>query len=351
MSQNPPLPRTAFVLPEIPVPSHRGTLPAEPDLSTPARVLVVDDLPENIRLLRSLLEPLGYEILSAGNGREALERVAAQPPDLILLDVVMPEMDGLSVCTRLKSDSRTRLIPVVMITALHGEREKLRAIESGADDFLNKPFSKSELLARVKALVRLKRYTDELELVETALFSLALVVESRDPHTGDHCERLTRRALHLGERLLLPEKDLQALRRGGYLHDIGKVAVPDAILLKPARLTEEEWAVMKRHTLIGEQICKPLRSMATVLPIIRSHHERWNGTGYPDGLAGEAIPLLARIFQIVDIYDALRAARPYKGALTPAATLEQMQRETERGWIDAHLFDLFRQAHSDLGES
>lgn len=348
MSQNPPLDRTAPLLPEVPDAFRLGTLPAEPDFSTPARILVVDDLPENIQLLGSLLEPLGYEILSAGNGREALERVAAHPPDLVLLDVVMPEMDGLAVCKQLKSDPRTRLIPIVMITALHGEREKLRAIESGADDFLNKPFSQAELLARVKALLRLKRYTDELELVETALFSLALVVESRDPHTGDHCERLSRMTVRFGQRLLLREEDLRALRRGGYLHDIGKVAIPDAILLKPARLTEEEWAVMRRHTLIGEEVCKPLRSLASVLPIIRSHHERWNGTGYPDGLAGEAIPLLARIFQIADIYDALCATRPYKGALTPAAALELMQREIERGWIDPHLFDIFRHAHSEL---
>lgn len=312
------------------------------------RILIVDDLPENCRLLETLLEPLGCEILTAGSGREALERIEAQPPDLILLDVVMPGMNGLAVLRRLKGDVHTRLIPVVMITALQGEQEKLRAIECGADDFLNKPFSKAELLARTKALLRLKRYTDELEVVENTLLSLGLAVESRDPFTQGHCQRLARSGQALGECLNLPEESLRALRLGGYLHDIGKVAIPDAILLKAGRLTEEEFKVMRRHTLIGEGICRPLRSLAAVLPIIRSHHERWDGSGYPDGLKGEEIPLLARVLQAVDIYDALRTQRPYKPALNPAEALRQMQQEAQAGLLDLRLLEMFVRVHDQI---
>ncbi len=312
------------------------------------RILLVDDMPENLRLLHDLLEPLECEITTATNGRDALAQVEAAAPDLILLDVVMPQMNGLAVCGQLKANPATRFIPIVMITGLHGEQEKIRAIEAGADDFLNKPFSRAELLARAKALLRLKRYTDELEYCESALLALGRAVESRDPHTGDHCDRLARMGVRLGEEVALPADSLQALRRGGYLHDIGKVAIPDNVLLKPAKLTEEEWALMRRHTTIGEDICRPLRSFAPVLPIIRSHHERFNGTGYPDGLKGEGIPLLARVMQMVDVYDALRTARPYKQAFTAEAALEQMRREAGQGWLDPALFELFVHTHEGI---
>ncbi len=312
------------------------------------RVLVVDDLDANRRLLVALLEPLGCEILTAGDGREALEQAELHSPDLILLDVMMPEVDGLEVCARLKSDPRTRLIPIVVITALHGEQEKLRAIEAGADDFLNKPFSKVELLARVRALLRLKRFTDELEFAETVLITLGLAVESRDPHTKGHCQRLARISVELGRRLALEEAGLEALRRGGYLHDIGKIAIPDSVLLKNGPLSVEERQVMCQHAAIGEQICWPLRSFDAVLPIIRSHHEHWDGSGYPDGLRGEAIPLLARILQLADVYDALRSHRPYKPPLIAAAALELMQREAERGWYDPRLVSFFFRVHDEV---
>ncbi|HXE74062.1 MAG TPA: HD domain-containing phosphohydrolase [Candidatus Xenobia bacterium] len=331
----------------------RITAAVEPSLAggagrARARVLVVDDLEANRRLLTSLLEPLGYEIFTAADGREALEQTEQHPPDVILLDVMMPEMDGLEVCARLKSDPRTRLIPIVVITALHGEPEKVRAIEAGADDFLNKPFSKAELLARVRALLRLKRFTDELEFAETVLISLGLAVESRDPHTEGHCQRLARISVELGRRLALDEPALVALRRGGYLHDIGKIATPDAVLLKNGPLTDEERRVMRRHTEIGEQICRPLRSFEAVLPIIRSHHEHWDGSGYPDGLSGEEIPLLARLLQLADVYDALRSHRPYKPPQLASAALEQMQREAARGWYDPRLLEFFFRVHDDV---
>lgn len=326
------------------------TAPAAAPSGAGARILIVDDSAENVRLLLELLEPLGAELLTAFNGREALEQVAARPPDLILLDIVMPEMSGHAVCEQLKADPHTRLIPVVILTGLHGEQEKLRAIEAGADDFLNKPFSRAELLARARALLKLKRYTDDLEHAEATLLTLAAAVESRDPHTGDHCERLARMGVRLGEQLRFPQESLQALRCGGFLHDIGKVAIPDAILLKPARLTEEEWIVMRRHPLIGEEICRQLRSLAAVLPVIRHHHERFDASGYPDGLRGEAIPLLARILQLVDIYDALRTARPYKPAFTAGDACQQLRREAAQGWLDATLLEVFFAHHDAIVE-
>jgi len=345
----PPAPRLAsFEAGDTPAVSSAS--PAAAPSAPGARILIVDDSPDNVRLLLAQLEPLGVDLLTASNGREALQQVSASPPDLILLDIVMPEMNGLTVCEQLKSDPRTRLIPIVILTGLHGEQEKLRAIEAGADDFLNKPFSRAELLARARALLRLKRYTDDLEHAESTLLTLASAVESRDPNTGDHCGRLARMAVRLGEQLRLPEDSLCALRRGGFLHDIGKVAIPDAILLKPARLTEEEWAVMRRHPLIGEDICCLLRSLAAVLPIIRSHHERFDGSGYPDGLRGQAIPLLARILQLVDIYDALRTVRPYKAAMAPGDACQQMRREAEQGWLDPTLLETFLAQHDSIVE-
>ncbi len=332
----------------LPTPVAIESLTTGVAASARPRVLVVDDLDANRRLLTALLEPLGCEIFAATDGREALEQAELHPPDLILLDVMMPEIDGLEVCARLKADPRTRLIPIVVITALHGEAEKLRAIEAGADDFLNKPFSKAELLARVRALLRLKRFTDELEFAETVLCSLGLAVEARDPHTEGHCQRLARISVELGRRLALDEPALEALRRGGYLHDIGKIAIPDAVLLKGGPFTDEERQVMRQHAVIGEQICRPLRSFDAVLPIIRSHHEHWDGTGYPDGLRGEAIPLLARILQLADVYDALRSHRPYKPPLLPAATLEQMRREAERGWYEPRLLEFFFRVHDEV---
>jgi len=343
----PPAPRP--VLPEAGRPSAEPLAQPVAAPSLPrSRILVVDDSPENVRLLLELLRPLGAELLTASNGREALAKVAAAPPDLILLDIQMPEMSGHTVCQQLKADPRTRLIPIVILTGLYGEQEKLRAIEAGADDFLNKPFSRAELLARARALLRLKHYTDDLEDAETTLLALASAVESRDPRTGDHCERLARMAVRLGEALALPHDSLRALRRGGYLHDIGKVAIPDAILLKPAKLTDDEWVEMRRHPVIGEGICRRLRSLASVLPIVRHHHERFDGSGYPDRLRGEAIPLLARILQLVDIYDALRTVRPYKAGLTSGDACQQLRREAGQGWLDPRLLEAFLGHHDSI---
>jgi putative two-component system response regulator len=305
------------------------------------RILVVDDDALHRQFLKDHLTDEGYMVSTAADGQEALDKVAADAPDLILLDVMMPTVDGYEVCRRLKSDERTILIPIVMITALKATNERIKGIEAGADDFLSKPFNRLELLTRVRSLLRLKRHTDELESAETVLFTLALSVEAKDPYTTGHCERLATYSVALGKRLGLPPDHLKALRRGGILHDLGKIAIPDHILLKPGALNESERAMMRKHPVVGERICSPLKSLHLVLPIIRHHHERWNGTGYPDGLAGEAIPLTARILQVVDVYDAFTTERPYKPAYSREQAFAIMREETAKGWWDPRIVEAF----------
>jgi putative two-component system response regulator len=204
-----------------------------------------------------------------------------------------------------------------------------------------KPLRPELVRARVRSMLRNKALTDSLEQAETILFALAQSVEHRDPSTGMHCERLAAYSLALGQTLGLSKGDQQALYRGGYLHDIGKIAIPDSILFKQGALTDEEWEVMRSHPTRGEEICRPMQSLAPVLPIIRNHHERWDGSGFPDGLAGEDIPLLARILQVTDIYDALTTERPYKPALSPTDAFAVMEDEVRRGWRDPELVPLF----------
>jgi putative two-component system response regulator len=315
-----------------------------PDISVqrrPARILVVDDNQDNTFLMRELLGTQGYEVLLASNAHEADESMRSDPPDLVLLDVIMPGKSGYELCREWKSDPETRLIPVIMITGLSDREDKIRGIEVGADDFLNKPIFPEELFARVHSLIRLKEFTDELDNAEAVLCTLGRSVESRDPYTEGHCERLANYASQLGIHLGLGLDEQVALKRGGFLHDLGKVAIPDAILKKHGTLTNEEWSLMRQHPEIGENICRPLRSLRLVLPIIRHHHEHWDGTGYPDGLAGMDIPLLARVLQVVDVYDALRTERPYKPSLAHEDAYRAMMHEADSGLWDLELVEEF----------
>ena len=314
----------------------------------PPKVLVVDDHTASRMTAVALLAMEGYTVVEADSGFVAVELVKRQQPDLILLDVMMPGMDGFEVCQLLKQDENTRLIPVIFITALNDRRSRIRGIEVGADDFLTKPFDRVELVARVKSLVRQKRLNEDLDHAEQVLFSIARAIESRDPNTGDHCERLVDLGQAFGEYLNLSRCQIRDLRWGGYLHDIGKVGIPDTVLLKQGKLTPEDWVIMKQHVLIGEKICQPLRSMQGVIPIIRHHHERWDGSGYPDGLKGNEIPYLAQIFQIIDIYDALTSERPYKKAFSAEEALCVMLDETEAGWRNPQLVNQFAEFVLDL---
>ncbi|HXZ40802.1 MAG TPA: HD domain-containing phosphohydrolase [Terriglobales bacterium] len=301
------------------------------------RILVVDDNPDTMVLMRELLETRGYDVVTVRDAAEAEVEVRRQAPDLILSDVVMPGKSGYELCHQLKEDPATRLIPFVLITGLSDREDKLRGIEAGADDFLNKPIFSEELFARVKSLLKLKEFTDELETADSVLCALGRSVESHDPYTVGHCERLAENATNLGRHLRLDEDSLVALWRGGYLHDLGKIAVPDEILKKGTNLTPEEWAIMKQHPITGENICRPLKSLRLVLPIIRSHHEHSDGSGYPDGLLKKDIPLLSRILQVVDVYDALRTARPYKPALRHDQAALTMREEARAGLWDEEL--------------
>jgi len=309
--------------------SHRGI------------ILIVDDNEADRELVSALLSAEGYQVVCAADGRQAVARLESESIDLALLDVVMPRPTGFEVCQAIKSKPETRLIPVVLLTSLNTEADRIHGLLCSADDFLSKPVNKQELLARVHSLVRLKQFTDELDNAETVLFSLALTIEAKDPYTEGHCDRLSKYSVALGEKLGLPEDLRVALRRGGLIHDIGKLAVPEGILLKPGPLTPKERKIMEQHTVIGERICTPLRSFRNVLPIIRHHHEKWDGSGYPDGLKGEQIPLTARILQTTDIYDALTTDRPYRKALPSGEAFAIMRAEVKRGWWDASILNEF----------
>jgi putative two-component system response regulator len=315
------------------------------------KILLVDDESASRAALETLLRREGFEVHDASNGAAALAECVSFRPDLVLLDVLMPGMSGFEVCKRIKAAPETRLTPVVLITGLSATEDRIKGINAGADDFLSKPIDFNELLARTRSLIKLKQYTDELENAESVLFSLALSIEARDPYTRGHCDRLSEMSASLGEKLGIPEEDVKALRRAGIVHDVGKVAVPDSILLKPGPLSPEEIEVMRKHPVVGEQICEPLKTFRLVLPIIRHHHERHDGSGYPDHLRGSEIPLTARILQLADVYDALTTDRPYRKADTSDAALAIMQEEAARGWWDRDLLEAFRTMIRDSCES
>jgi putative two-component system response regulator len=305
------------------------------------RVLVVDDNSDTAMLMQELLGHRGYEVLTASSAEQAEAKILHSAPDLILSDVIMPGKSGYELCRELKENPATRLIPFVLITGLSNREDRVHGIEAGADDFLNKPIFPEELFARVKSLLKLKEFTDELETAESVLCTLGLSVESRDPYTEGHCERLALHASALGRHLELDDESVVALRRGGFLHDLGKIAIPDEILKKGSNLTASEWEIMKQHPLIGENICQPLKSLRRVLPIIRNHHEHSDGSGYPDGLKKQDIPLLARVLQVADVYDALRTVRPYKAALSHEQAAATMRQEANAGLWDEVLVNEF----------
>jgi len=306
-----------------------------------SRVLVADDR-ESIRSLFSrLLSADGHDVVVAPDGASALAAVYRDHPDVILLDVAMPLVDGLEVCRRLKADPATRLTPVVLVSGQTELSDRINGIEAGADEYLSKPVHPHELRARVRSLSRVKQLIDALDSAEAAFVALALTIEARDPYTKGHCERLSQFAVTLGRMLGLGDEDLRALHRGGYLHDIGKVGVPDSVLLKPAPLTPDEFTLMRRHPEIGDALCAPLQSLRTVRPIILSHHERIDGSGYPAGLRGDEVPVLAQIVGIVDVYDALTSQRPYRAALSRDEAIRFLLEETHSGRFNPAYVEAF----------
>lgn len=325
---------------------HSGrTLPADAvaarQVTSGGRVVVADDDDALRKALSAALVRLGYAVEQAPDGNSALAAVARFEPDLVLLDVDMPGLDGFQVCRALRSEPATRLLPVVLLTGYSEREARFEGLNAGASDFLTKPFDLPELSIRVRNLVAAHRIVKDLESVEQIICSVAKAVEARDGGTGDHCERLAGLAARFGRHLGLTDHQILALGRAGFLHDFGKIGVPDAVLLKPGPLDPEEWRLMRRHPEIGAEICAPLRALREVVPVIRHHHERWNGSGYPDRLKGEEIPYLARVFQIVDAFDALTNDRCYRRALSFEAAVGMLSDEAERGLWDPGLVDRF----------
>jgi len=304
-----------------------------------ATILVVDDQAPNREFLRDTLIDDGHNVITAANGEDALSALHELQIDLVLLDIMMPGKRGFEVCREIKTNPLIYLTPVVFVTALSDKESRIESIRSGGDDLLTLPVDRIELLARVRSLLRLKHRTDELERVESVLFMLARIIEGRDPGTHGHCERISALSMSLGLNLGLNAEQVSALRLAGVVHDIGKINIPDAVLLKPGPLSSEEWRLMREHPAVGERICAPLRSFRLALPIIRHHHEKRDGSGYPDGLRGDDIPITARILQVVDVYDALKSVRPYKCAMSSTDAIRTMREEVGKGWWDPLVLD------------
>ena len=306
------------------------------------RVLVTDDDPGVRTALARSLTNAGAEVRTAENGTGALSVAREWNADTILLDASMPGLDGFEVCRRLKADPATRLIPVIIITGLDTTDDRRRVLEAGADGIIPKPFDREELFARVRSCARLKQTTDHLERADELLVVMARSVEGKDPNTLGHCERLSDYSARLAARIGMDAADVDALRLSGLVHDIGKGALPDTILRKSTTLDDQDWAAMRSHPVEGERLCRGAPGFGRVLPIIRHHHEKMDGSGYPDGLRGNDIPKAARVLQLVDVYDALTTARPYRVAESPEGALGIMEHEVDRGWWDPQIFSAFR---------
>lgn len=304
-------------------------------------ILVVDDNEANVELLEAYLTAYGYDVIIAMDGESGLEKTYAQMPDLLLLDIMMPGLNGYEVCKILKEDERTRFIPIVMITALTEMDDKVKGLDVGADDFLSKPFNKLELMARVRSLLRLKALHDELESSEDIICALALAVEAKDPYTGGHSERVAGYSRDLAAELGLSSEMQGELHKAGVLHDIGKIGISEAVLYKKGSLDKDEYKEVTSHPNTGAIICEPLKSLSDIIPMIRHHHEWFNGTGHPDGLKGDEIPLGAKIISIADAYDAMTSARPYRDAMEKEKSLNIMESERDSGQWDPELLTSF----------
>ena len=307
------------------------------------RILIVDDNKVNIELLRAQLKPYNYLLDTALDGEEALLKIAKDPPDMVLLDLMMPKISGYEVCRSIKQNKATQFVPVIVITALQELDDKLKAIELGADDFLVKPFNKLELITRIKSLLRMKELHDDLDTSESILFSLAEALEAKDIYTRGHSERVARHSAVIATQMGLPAHEVEVIRKGGLLHDIGKIGVREDILLKPGRLTDEELEHVKSHPKRGFDICQPLKSLEEILPCIRSHHERIDGSGYPDGLKEDDIPLKGMILAVADAFDAMTTNRPYRKALPIDTAVKIFEDELSSGQWNPDIVRVFLQ--------
>jgi len=304
-------------------------------------VLVVDDVLPNLELMEAVFQKAGLQVHSALGAEAALDVYTNHPIDIAVLDVMMPGINGFELCRRLKTFSEKEFIPVVLVTALNDKRNRLTGLEAGADDFISKPFDTQELLTKIRSLLKQKELHAQLDHSENIIFSLVITLEARDHYTKGHSTRVGDLANEFGAFLGFPGKDLVVLKKAGILHDIGKMGLSEAILKKPAALTPEEAEEIRRHPTLGEEICRPLKSMKDILPGIRHHHERWDGSGFPDNLAGDAIPLMARILAILDTFDAMVSIRPYRGRRSIEEALLVIEKERFSGQWDPELTGVF----------
>jgi putative two-component system response regulator len=296
-----------------------------PVVDSPSVVVAEDDVATRA-LLRVVLERAGYAVHLVENGSDALDEILRRPPDVALLDIGMPGLDGLEVTRRLRAVSTTALLPIILVTARGRLEDKIAGLDAGASDFVTKPFDPAELLARVRSNQRLSTALKRLENTQDVLIALASAIDAKDPVTEHHCDRVAEQATILAQTLGLSDSAIEAVTYGAVLHDVGKIGIAESVLTKPGNLTDDERAEMQRHPVIGDGILRPLRLGSIVGPIVRGHHERWDGSGYPDGLRGEAIPIGARIVAVVDSYDAMTHDRPYRDALSTDEAREELLR-------------------------
>jgi putative two-component system response regulator len=305
-------------------------------------ILIVDDEPAGRETLESILEPEGYYLVLAENGYQAIEQAKAILPDVILLDVMMPGMNGFEVCRRIRSEKQLAEVPILFLTALDDRQSLLNGLEAGADDFISKPFDRYELRARLLGITRLNRYrklvTERKNLEEThkqlldaydeTIEGWSHAMDLRDRETEGHSQRVTELTMKLASAFDIPKEKLVHVRRGALLHDMGKLGIPDSILLKPGQLSDEEWTLMRQHPQLAYEMLYPIEYLHPALEIPYCHHEKWDGTGYPRGLKGDQIPLAARLFAVVDVWDALTSDRPYRQAWERERALEYIQEQS-----------------------
>jgi putative two-component system response regulator len=308
--------------------------------SWPATILIADDEKAVRDVLRRALAGAGYRVLEAATGAQAVALGDRERPDLFILDISMPDADGVEICRAIKSDPITRLTPVIHITGSTQRDERLRALEAGSDEFVGKPFDIEELLIRVRSLLRTKRLTDHLVSDEAVLVALSRTVEARDNYTERHLHRVADRSVEVARLMGMTEREVESVRLGGLYHDLGKIAVPDGVLHKPAALDRTEFALIRHHPEAGAEILRPLRAFDGPELAVLHHHERFDGTGYPYGLRGGEIPLAARIVTVADSYDAMTTDRPYRAALRPEEALQRLDDGREEQW-DPLVVDIF----------
>jgi len=313
-------------------------------------ILVVDDVQSNLELMEAVFLKEGFNVYTALGADTAIDIFGRYPVDLAVLDVMMPGVDGFELCSRLKETSDKRYFPVILLTALSDRKSKIKGLESGADDFISKPFDTSELILKIRSLLKLKSLQEELDHSENIILTLAVAMEARDPYTKGHSTRVSRLSTDFVSFLGLSEKDRDEMKKAGILHDIGKICLSESLLQKPGPLTKEECELIKTHSVLGEDLCRPLVSMKKILPAIRHHHERWDGKGFPDGLTGRDIPIMARILSIVDSFDAMVSVRPYRDRRSVKVTLETMKSERPLGQWDTELLGYFLEMMSPLAE-